>query len=340
VLGTAFGCSSTSPKNRAADRLPPGEASTPYAEDDAIHLNQIQVKATHNSYHLETPGTVIPEWRYSRDPLPMQLEQEGVRGVELDTHFDPATGDVSVFHIGGGDERSTCRAFVECLGLLKQWSDAHPLHEPLFVQIEPKEPSLNQTVDFPAYADAVDREILSVWPRDRLITPADVQGDAPTLRDAVTKRGWPTLRAARGKVLFYENQRTTFHAAYTRGGSDISGRVLFPESHPDEPIAGIVILNTPDLATADVVRQGFIVRTMCDGVPWTPDMDGRRATALESGAQIVSTDYPVPVATDGGVLTAFDVPGGTPSRCDPVNAPAGCTSLAIENPADLGAAAH
>lgn len=301
--------------------------------DNTLHLNEIQVKATHNSYHVEKPGNGISQWKYSRDPLTTQLADQGIRGVELDTHFMEATGTLDVFHISTPDDGTTCQHFLDCLGQLKAWSDAHPGHHLLFVQIEPKEPSLNQTVDFAAYSDAMDAEILSVWPRDRVVTPADVQGSAATLRDGVTTTGWPTLGATRGKVLFYSNDRTTFHAAYTRGGSDIHGRVLFPESHAAEPIAGVIILNTPDLATADVVRQGFIVRTMCDGVPLPADATTMRQTALDSGAQIISTDYPVPL--DGVDPVGFVMPAGTPSRCNPVNAPQGCTSEAVENPVEL-----
>lgn len=303
-----------------------------YTMDATLRLNQIQLEATHNSYHVEKPGNVIPAWKYSRDPLEVQLGEQGIRGVELDTHFMP-DGTLDVFHVSTADDGTTCQHFKDCLTTLKTWSDAHPGHHTLFVQIEPKEPSLNQTVDFAAYSDAMDAEILAVWPRSRVIMPEDVQGSAATLRDGIAANGWPTLGASRGKVLFYSNDRTTFHAAYTRGGSDITGRVLFPESHADEPIAGVIILNTPDLATADVVRQGYIVRTMCDGVPFPADASAMRQTSLDSGAQIISTDFPVTLP-DGGP-EGFVVPDGTPSRCNPVNAPKGCTSAAVENPTDL-----
>lgn len=311
-----------------------GTAGSPtgYALDDVLHLNDIQMKATHNSYHVEKPGNPIPAWMYSRDPLDVQLTEQGVRGVEIDTHYVPDTDDIAVYHVPSIDDGTTCHTFTECLGILKAWSDAHPGHHTLFVQIEPKEPSLNQTVDFAAYADAMDRIVLSVWTRERLITPADIQGSAATLRDAVTTKGWPTLGKTRDKALFYVNERTTFHDAYTRGGADISGRILFPESHPDEPIGAVVILNDPADSTADVVRQGFIVRTMCDGVPAPTDTDARRRTALSSGAHIVSTDYPVATDHPDGGVSGFDIPGGTPSRCNPVTAPAKCTSHDVEDP--------
>ena len=48
--------------------------------------------------------------------------------------------------------------------------------------------------------DALDAEIASVFPPDGLITPDDVRGNAPTLREAVLTRGWPKLGDARGRV--------------------------------------------------------------------------------------------------------------------------------------------
>lgn len=294
-------------------------------------MNQLQLLATHNSYHVEKPGNPIASWHYTHDPLDVQLGAQGVRGLELDTHYDD--GAMNVYHVPTVDDQTVCGTLAACLTIIKTWSDAHPLHQPLFIQIEPKESSLNQTVDFAAYADALDTTVLSVWPRERIITPADVQGSASTLSAAVTTTGWPTLGSARGKILVYVNERAGFHAAYTRGGSDIHGRIAFPQSNADEPIGAVLIPNDPtDPTIAGNVARGFIARVMVDGVPVAATYVADRTAGLASGAQILSTDYPT--ASDGGV-TAFVVPGGTPSRCNVVNAPATCTPHDIENPAAL-----
>jgi hypothetical protein len=60
----------------------------------------------------------------------------------------------------------------------------------------------------------------------------------------------------------------------------------------------------------------------------------QRDAALASGAQFVSTDYPVPDA-DFGTGYLVEIPGGMPARCNPISAPADCTPLDIENPAAL-----
>jgi hypothetical protein len=59
--------------------------------------------------------------------------------------------------------------------------------------------------------------------------------------------------------------------------------------------------------------------------------EGLGDTALESGAQYVSTDYPVP-DPDFGTGYFVAIPGGVPGRCNPVNAPAGRLSSALERP--------
>jgi hypothetical protein len=296
-----------------------------------LRIDQLQLKATHNSYHLETPGTQVADWMYTSDPLDVQASDEGVRGFELDTHYDD--GALDVHHIPQLDERTTCATLRDCLTVLRDWSDAHPGHHVLFLHIEPKDAEVGEKPDYAAYADALDAVLLEVWTRKRLVTPADVQGKEPTLRDAVKKHAWPTIESTRGKLLAYLDERGPFHEAYTRGGSDLHGRVVFPSSHVDEPIAAVVVANDPLApATAAAVKQGFIVRTRADSTPTPDDLDTRRAMALASGAQIVTTDYPTDVA---GKAQALDLPGGEPSRCNPVTAPKTCSALEVEDPAHL-----
>ena len=61
------------------------------------------------------------------------------------------------------------------------------------------------------------------------------------------------------------------------------------------------------------------------------------AAALDSGAQLVSTDFPSPGHAAQGP-GAFTIPGGTPSRCNPVSAPPWCVPGDVEagltNPRD------
>ena len=60
--------------------------------------------------------------------------------------------------------------------------------------------------------------------------------------------------------------------------------------------------------------------------------DSQLKAAWASGAQLISTDFPAPAF---GVDYHATLPGGTPSRCNPVTAPPECTSEAIEDPQRL-----
>ncbi|MBI5514615.1 MAG: hypothetical protein HY909_12645 [Deltaproteobacteria bacterium] len=320
------------PLGAPRERAPPRPSGHPL--DDALRLNHLQAKATHNSYHLRS-RFAVPEWDYAHAPLTTQLESQGVRGIELDPHWNVDCGRFEVYHVLRFDEETTCRLFTECLEEVRRWSDAHPGHHPLFIQLEPKDGDATTE----ARLLALEREALSVFPRALVLTPDEVRGTSQTLREAVLSRGWPTLGAARGRVLFYLNDSGAPRAAYTRGGTSLDGRLFFAEaSSVEAPYAAVLILNGQvrerDAITA-AVRQGFLVRTFAE-TSLAAGRGGDRTgleSALSGGAHIVSTDFAAPEAPGGYVV---EIPGGTPSRCNPVSAPSGCTSLAVEDPSRLG----
>jgi hypothetical protein len=231
---------------------------------------------------------------------------------------------VRVLHVPTIDAESTCPTLAECLSVMRAWSEAHPGHHTLFVHLEPKDDSYGATFDFGPYVDAIEEVILGAVPRDRIVTPDDVQGDATTLREAVTTHGWPTLGATRDKFLFYLNETGKVWAALTENGTHLRGRLIFPETGPDSPLAAVIIRNDPFSDIPALVEQGFIVRTRADTESLAEPE--RQAQALASGAQIVTTDYPVAK----GDIPAFAIPDGNPSRCNPLIAPADCRSTDIE----------
>jgi hypothetical protein len=300
---------------------------------------------------------------YDHEPLAAQLD-DGARALEIDLVYDPAGGrfahpagarlaglpedpayvaamsrpGIKVLHIQDIDYRSNCLTFVACLTIIRDWSAAHPRHTPILITMNTNdEKSLapggvdELPFDEAAY-DAVDAEILSVFPRSRLITPDDVRGAFPTLREAVLERGWPSLGAARGKVLFALDEGPAHVAAYRGKRRSLEGRVLFVNTDETSPAAGYITLNeASDVAriTADV-KAGYIVRTRADAdtVEARADDTRRRDGALASGAQYVSTDYRHPDAR----LSGYEVrlPGGAITVCNPVRAAGRCGGLTIE----------
>lgn len=302
-----------------------------YPMDDVIRINQIQVKGTHNSYHIEQEGNDLEDWNYTHAPLDVQLNEQGVRFFELDTHYNWDNEHFDVYHLSIIDPESTCKTLTNCLKVLEEWSSEHPLHHLLFVMIEPKDAVPAKEPD--AWMETFENDILAAWPKERILTPDDVQKDAATLPEALAKYGWPTLGETRGKIMFFVNNTEDFRDLYTHSNKDLKGRLMFVESNPQDPFGAVLIHNNP-VDDAETIKQGvldgFMVRTFADSV--TEYSAEERDQALKGGANLLSSDFPVKVT---GVDYVFEMPDGTPSRCNPLNAPKDCTSKAIEDPEHL-----
>jgi hypothetical protein len=341
-----------------------------------VRLNEVQVIGSHNSYHVQPLPELIDiyvnfdpnaiYWEYTHRPLDEQFELLGIRQIELDIFVDDLLGGryaepfgltlippnevvhlpemdppgLKVIHVPDLDFVSTCPLFVDCLQILKDWSDGHPGHLPILVLVELKDDPppieiLVQPLPFDAAAlDAIDAEIRSVFPEEQILTPDDVRGSRATLPEAIKKDGWPTLREARGKVLFAMDNGGAKVDLYVAGHPALAGRVLFTDSEPGSPEAAFAKRNDPIGQFEEIeelVRKGFIVRTRADAdtvEARTGDTEPRDA-ALASGAQYVSTDYPElgPFGTDYIV----DLPGDEVGRCNPVNGPKKCRDDVLEN---------
>jgi hypothetical protein len=350
------------------------------AQDKIVHINQIQVIGSHNSYHagfapserkyleMKNPKA-LHGLDYRHAPLADQLSG-GVRQVEIDVFADPKGGKFAhpeivkmvaaaglpadpdfdpqheldkpgfkVMHVQGLDERSTCHTFVACLNEVRTWSKQHPQHLPLFILVETKEGTPKEmphpiTAEpfTPALFDALDAEIRSVFKPEEMITPDEVRGNASTLVEAVHEGKWPTLAAARGRVIFLLDQQ---HAGpvYAEGHPSLRGRIIFTNAIPGAPDAAFIEENDGSKAEIDaLVNQGYLVRTRTDeGTEQARTNDTtRRDEALSTGAQMLSTDYPL---SEPSHWTKYSVglPGGLVARCNPVNRPSGCVDELLES---------
>ena len=300
---------------------------------------------------------------YTHAPLPTQL-QRGVRSFELDIAADPVGGKfarpllpdiltlsvkrptgvslpgMKVIHIQDIDFISTCPTLIGCMDQLKTWSDSHPGHLPVIINLELKDENLPAPVDatkmipFDAtQLDAVDAEIRSVL-GDRLITPDDVRGDAADLRTAITTTGWPTVADSRGKFLFFIDNADK-RDVYLAGHPSLAGRAMFTSSGEGQPDGAVLKENNPADGSRirQLVEQGYLVRTRADDNVTAPNT-AQRDIALASGAQIIHSDF-IPGESDRS--TGYVVSFGTrvSARCNPVNTTAGtCTAAAAveENP--------
>jgi Phosphoinositide phospholipase C, Ca2+-dependent len=157
----------------ACQPIRPGGAGADHGRGPKVTINQIQVLASHNSYHVEPEpallaalrsalGAAADGFEYTHRPLADELDA-GVRQVELDVFVDdpaggryaqpklvpllgldpvdPALADpgLKVLHVQEVDYRSTCPTFVDCMSDIREWSHDHPGHLPIAIQIEAKD---------------------------------------------------------------------------------------------------------------------------------------------------------------------------------------------------------
>jgi hypothetical protein len=341
--------------------LPAAVGTAPAAP---VRMNDISVVGTHNSYKQAMPVAMMKALRavdprkadaldYRHRPLAEQLDH-GARQLEIDVNYDPQGGHYAagsndpdlmkpgfkVLHIPGIDNGSSCVLLVQCLRIVKSWSGAHPGHVPILLMFNAKDEQnaarggIDALLFDEAAYDALDAEIRSVLPPEKLIVPDDVQGSYPTLRDAVLANNWPVLDKARGRFLFAMDEPPAKVAVYRGARKSLEGRVFFINTGEDSPAAAYLTLNDPvgqrDRIARDVAA-GYLVRTRADAdTAEARANDGtRRDAALASGAQYISTDYlwPDPRFSGGYHVS---VNAGAAARCNPVRAPAGCASSLLE----------
>ena len=364
IAVVAAACSGGSDGASPEPTRKPAPERPAYRLDSTLRLNQIQVLGSHNSYHGAPYPQILAELRennlgviadgldYGHRPLPAQFDL-GVRQIELDVYADANGGKYArapgleqigipapdqavmrkpgfkVLHQAFVDTHSTCLTFVLCIRAVKTWSDAHPGHVPMMIEVEMKDDVVTG-----ATFDALEAEIRSVFSPADLITPDDVRGDDPSLGHAVRTRGWPALGAVRGRVMFtLDNQRDA--DVLVAGHPSLRGRILFAPSSPRAGYAAFAKLNDPigdARAIKAALAANMLVRTRADAdtVQARTNSTTMSQAALSSGAQFVSTDYEVPDPRFGPYVVKM--PGGKPARCNPITAPPTCRPTDIEDP--------
>ena len=292
---------------------------------------------------------------YSHLALTQQLEL-GMRQIELDIVYDPEGGRYAdpllakqtiglsgsklydnsnmkqpgfkVLHAQDLDVRSNCDTWIICLTEIKNWSDKNPLHVPILIIFNAKTggsayPGTTDALSFDSKAfDDLDQELLSVFNKKQLITPDDVRGNFPTLKEAVIKNGWPSLATARGKVFFALDEGPEKVKIYSRGNASLQGLPMFVNSVDEQADhAAYFTMNNPLQDRARIraaVKSGFIVRTRADAntIEARTNDSSRREAAFSSGAQYISTDYYQPRLEFSEY--SVSLPGNRVARCNPL----------------------
>ena len=261
-----------------------------------------------------------------------------VHGLPVRSHIDALKKPgFKVLHIKDVDYQTHYLTFKESLIALRQWSDANPNHLPIFINVEPKLEGpgdqsatlrflgFKRNIPFDAAAyDSIDAEIRSVFgdSLNGILTPDQLRGKYPSLEDMATHQGWPSLDRCRGKIILIllEGSRED----YIRNHPQLSGRAMCIYDEPGRPETAFIMQDESIGDSANIVKlvkQGYIVRTRSD----VETMDARandphrKNAAMQSGAQIISTDYYKPDAR----LSTFEVQwdGHHAGRVNPVLLP-------------------
>lgn len=241
-----------------------------------------------------------------------------------------------MFHIADVDYNTTNYTFKDALEEIKQWSDAHPDHLPLFINVEIKVDAIGDHVSIDGLTKAVpfdtaagaalDEEVKAVFGQklSDIITPDRMRGNHATLEEASLAHDWPLLRDTRGKIIFIIDAEGYGDSVYMQGHPSLAGRAMFVFAPVGTPEAAFVIEDAPIEGRErirDLVGKGYIVRTQCDESTLEARSGDRTRSdaALSSGAQILSTDYyrPDPRGSKSG-FTDYKVilPGAKTARID------------------------
>jgi len=323
-----------------------------------LRINRLRLLGTHNSYHVAPDPLVAkliaaaaPAEARAIDctqrPLDEQLGTLGLRHFELDCYRDPDGGlfatplglklaaaagappplkwtdelaapGIKVLHSPGFDFRTTVPTLHAALVAVKEWSDAHPRHVPIFLLLELKSDAFAPPQPLPwndeGFAE-LEATILAVFPRERILAPDDLRAGRATVREAVEGVGWPEVDAHRGRIVCLMDNEGDVRDAYLAGSEVLAGRLLFTSVAPDHPAAAFMKRNDPQAAHDEIRRlvdAGFLVRTRVDAgleEPRRGDL-GRFERALTSGAQLLSTDLPEPDARFPGYRITLPAPPG------------------------------
>lgn len=299
--------------------------------DDRLRVTDVTMRCTHNSYHVEPAEPLDDSHRYTQAPLDVQLGELGVRAFELDVHVGPG---FPVFHIPLGlDDVSNCPDLGACLAVINDWSASQPEHHLVVVWIEIKD-ELDDGADIKDYA-AFDAVIRGALPPERLYEPAEFKRGHATMREALLAEGWPTLGETRGQVMLVLLDVDLPHNRdYTHDYTNIDDRAMFArasESQYELPWAVIAKIDDPTDAGAIAAARaaGLLIASNTGAAGNTDEENAARLQGgIDNGSHMLCDDFPAPV---DGQEYHLDLPGGTPSICNPQTAPAECTPEAIES---------
>lgn len=281
-----------------------------------IKFNELIYIATHNSYQTEavdeyktifknlselTFGLISEKNGLFVSPTVTEQLNNGIYSLEIDIETFDRNGDVSFtcMHSPTIDMTTSCYDFSLLLKEISMWSDNNPNHLPITIIVEPKRlfiPLEDMEFFNFDYVLAFD-SVLRAGLNSKLFTPADMLRDYESFAAMRAADDWCKVNDMLGKVLVLLHDCNVTEK-YIEIDPSLKSQAMFPmlrKNDIDRDCASFLLINKPKDAakvSEEVIKNGkFIVRTRADN--FTSVSEEKRKFALSSGAQIVSTDYPV-----------------------------------------------
>jgi len=306
---------------------------------EGLRLNEIRFIATHNSYKAYNPmaewimDRLVASlglgdrgiWSYGFEPLSQQLDS-GIRSFELDVMREK--GGFRCAHAPVVDYASNCPDFGLALKEIALWSEHHPGHLPVTVLVEAKASALSGGMLYHKFnmddVLALDKLVADALGA-RLCAPAELLGAHETFARLRSGDGYPPLSALLGKVIViyhYDWRGTT--RAYVAQDPTVRSLSMFPSAaqwmryediDPNQDYACFLLDNWSGSEYIEVFsgEHNMLVRVRSDAYPWRMGEWPWEADARETGAFIISTDFPPrgdsegdthPVTFEGGATVA------------------------------------
>ncbi len=276
---------------------------------------------------------------YSHVPITEQLSTYHIRGLELDVYNDPKGGryfkhrlnlfipnqrvredkykalkepGFKIIHIPDIDYQTNNLTLSDALLELNEWSMLNPMHAPIFVNIELKGSALGDEAGILrlfGFKKAIPFDSNSLKLMDSLFQTrlktiyrtTDFLNNERTLQDRILYQGWPTLGEVRGRIFVIVQGSGA--SSYPELG------VAFKYGRSDNPNCIFLLCDDPRTKEMRIrqERSTHIIRTRTDAGTIEARINdyGRLSKALESGAQILSTDYYKPDPTIGFFVIPF-----------------------------------
>ena len=265
---------------------------------------------------------------YGHLPFSEQFNNYGIRGIELDVNYDPDGGHYKrrrvnlflfgqrqrlkggelkkpgfkILHISDVDFETNYLTLKSALKELRSWSELHPGHLPIYINIEAKgshpadeSKSLKRLgfktcipFDSIAYVK-LEAEIRSVLNPNQIYSPKHFKDTCLSLRSRINTIGWPKLEEVRGKFIFVlEGSNQHLYKSFI-------DPIMFYYGDVNDENTVFLLRNNAVASRADIhnLTPNFIIRTRSDSGTRESRENNYHTweSALKSNAQIISTDY-------------------------------------------------